>query len=137
MPEEALVKASAVRWPDQDSANQTVRGMQIKLHRWAGDDPSARFGDLFNLVYDPAFLMHAWWRVSRNVGSRTAGIDRATVARIESTIGVEVFLERIRDSLKLGDFEPVEVRRVMIPKASGKLRKLGIPTVADLTLGHA
>ena len=34
-------------------------------------------------------------------------------------------------SLKSGEFEPVEVRRVTIPKASGKLRKLGIPTVAD------
>lgn len=131
MPEDALVNASAVRWPDHDSAHQTVRGMQIKLHRWAGSDPSGRFGDLFNLVYDRAFLMNAWLRVSRNVGARTAGIDRATVARIESTIGVEVFLERIRDSLKSGEFEPVEVRQVMIPKASGKLRKLGIPTVAD------
>ena len=38
---------------------------------------------------------------------------------------------QIRDSLKSGEFEPVEVRRVAIPKASGKVRKLGIPTVAD------
>jgi RNA-directed DNA polymerase len=37
----------------------------------------------------------------------------------------------VRDSLKSGEFAPVEVRQVMIPKASGKLRKLGIPTVAD------
>jgi RNA-directed DNA polymerase len=33
--------------------------------------------------------------------------------------------------LKAGEFRPVEVRQVMIPKKSGKLRKLGIPTVAD------
>ena len=50
---------------------------------------------------------------------------------IESRIGVEAFLGQIRDSLKSGEFAPVEVRQVMIPKASGKLRKLGIPTVAD------
>jgi RNA-directed DNA polymerase len=55
----------------------------------------------------------------------------ATVAQIVSRVGVEVFLGQIRDSLKSGGFEPVEVRRVMIPKASGKVRKLGIPTVAD------
>jgi RNA-directed DNA polymerase len=55
----------------------------------------------------------------------------ATVAQIVSRVGVEVFLGQIRDSLKSGGFEPVEVRRVMIPKASGKTRKLGIPTVAD------
>jgi RNA-directed DNA polymerase len=48
-----------------------------------------------------------------------------------SRVGVEVFLGNIRDWLRSGEFEPVEVRRVSIPKASGKLRKLGIPTVAD------
>jgi hypothetical protein len=131
MPEVALVNVSAVRWPDPDSACRAVREMQIKLHRWAGGDASRRFDDLFNLVYDPAFLVHAWKRVSTNVGARTAGIDGATVAEIETTIGVQAFLEHIRNSLKSGEFEPVEVRQVMIPKASGKLRKLGIPTVAD------
>ena len=105
--------------------------MQIKLHRWAGEDSSRRFGDLFNLVYDPAFLVHAWERVSTNKGARTPGIDKATAARIETWIGVEAFLGQIRDSLKSGGFRPVEVRQVMIPKANGKLRKLGIPTIAD------
>ena len=105
--------------------------MQIKLHRWASEDPARRFGDLFNLVYDPAFLVHAWERVSGNAGARTPGVDRATVAQIVSRVGVEVFLGHVRDLLKSGEFEPVEVRRVLIPKASGKLRKLGIPTVAD------
>ncbi|MEO9118899.1 MAG: reverse transcriptase domain-containing protein, partial [Solirubrobacteraceae bacterium] len=105
--------------------------MQTKLHRWAGEDSSRRFGDLFNLIYDPAFLVDAWQRVASNVGARTPGIDRATVAQIESSVGVEAFLGQIRDSLTSGEFCPVEVRQVMIPKASGKLRKLGIPTVAD------
>jgi RNA-directed DNA polymerase len=106
--------------------------MQTKLHRWAGDDVSRRFGDLFNLVYDPAFLMHAWERVSRNKGARTAGIDKTTTAMIETRVGVGVFLGRIRDSLKSGEFTPVEVRQVMIPTGdTGKFRKLGIPTVAD------
>ena len=106
--------------------------MQIKLHRWAGEDSSRRFGDLFNLVCDPAFLIHAWERVARNAGARTPGIDKATVAWIESRVGVEEFLGHIRDSLRSGEFRPVEVRQVMIPKGtSGKLRKLGVPTVAD------
>ena len=48
---------------------------------------SRRFDDLFNLVYDRAFLMHAWERVSSNAGSRTAGVDRATVAWIETMWG--------------------------------------------------
>ena len=110
---------------------RTVREMQAKLHRWAGEDSSRRFGDLFNLVYDPEFLAEAWLRVASNAGSRTPGIDGATVAAIETRIGVGVFPDGIRDSLKSGEFRPVPVRQVMIPKKSGKLRALGIPTVAD------
>ena len=128
---EAPVNTGAVEWPHPDSAYFTVRRMQAKLHRWAGGDPSRRFGDLHNLVYDPAFLVHTWERVSTNKGAKTPGVDKATAARIETWIGVEVFLGQIRDSLKSGGFQPVEVRQVMIPKANGKLRKLGIPTIAD------
>ena len=111
--EDAPVNAGAVQWPDVDSAFWTVRRMQIKLHRWASEDPARRFGDLFNLVYDPAFLMHAWERVSGNAGARTPGVDRATVAQIVSRVGVEAFLGHVRDLLKSGEFEPVEVRRVV------------------------
>jgi RNA-directed DNA polymerase len=73
----------------------------------------------------------AWERVSTNKGARTAGIDRATAAQVETRVGVEAFLGQLRDTMKSGAFRPVEVRQVMIPKANRKLRKLGIPTVAD------
>ena len=132
MSEDALVNTGAVAWPDPVLAGVTVRSMQVKLHRWAGEDSSRRFGDLFNLVYDPAFLMVAWQRVSANKGANTPGIDKVTVARIEAMVGVVVFLGQIRDLLKSGEFRPVEVRQVMIPKGNtGKFRKLGIPTIAD------
>src|SRR6266487_6706004 len=75
--------------PDEGSAYYAVRRMQTKLHRWAGEEPSRRFGDLHNLVYDPAFLVHAWQRVASNAGARTPGVDKATVAWIASRIGVE------------------------------------------------
>jgi RNA-directed DNA polymerase len=123
--------AAPRHWPDPVSASGAVRRMQTKLHRWAADDPGRRFEDLFNLVYDPAFLVCAWERVATNAGARTPGVDRATVAWIRTHLGVETFLRHVRDSLKSGEFAPVEVRQVLIPKPSGKLRKLGIPTVAD------
>jgi RNA-directed DNA polymerase len=130
MSEDASANTGAVKWLSPDSAYFTVRSMQTKLHRWAGEDPSRRFGDLFNLVCDPAFLVHAWERVSANKGAKTAGIDKVTAAWVEAVIGVGVFLGQIRDSLKSGGFRPVEVRQVMIPKGTtGKFRKLGIPTV--------
>jgi RNA-directed DNA polymerase len=132
MSEDASVNTDATRiWPDPDSAYLAVRRMQTKLHRWAGEDPSRRFGDLYNLVYDPAFLVCAWERVSTNKGAKTAGIDKVTVAWIETRVGVEAFLGQIRDSLKFGEFAPREVRQVWIPKAKGKFRKLGIPTLSD------
>ena len=131
MSEDALVNTGAVNWPDPDSAYFTVRRMQTKLHHWATKEPGRRFGDLHNLVYDPAFLVAAWERVSTNKGAKTPGIDKATAAQIETGIGVEAFLGQIRNSLKSGGFRPVEVRQVMIPKANGKRRRLGIPTIAD------
>jgi len=135
MPEDAPGNPGAVLEsspPARQAARyRRVREMQAKLHRWAGDDSSRRFGDLFNLVYDPDFLAEAWLRVKGNAGSRTPGIDAATVAGIENRIGAGAFLDGIRGSLKSGEFRPVPVRQVMIPKKSGKLRALGIPTVAD------
>jgi len=107
--------------------------MQAKLHRWAAADPGRRFDDLFNLVHDPATLNAAWLRVESNRGARTAGWDGLTVARIEAEIGVAGFLHDIRMALKDGTFRPQPVRERKIPKpgGSGKVRSLGIPTVAD------
>jgi RNA-directed DNA polymerase len=74
----------------------------------------------------------AWQRVSTNKGARTAGIDKATAAWIETWIEVGAFLNQIRDSLETDGFRPDEVRQLLIPKGnSGKFRKLGIPTVTD------
>ncbi|WP_433170596.1 hypothetical protein [Actinoallomurus sp. CA-150999] len=133
MSEDAPVNIGAVLWPDPYSAGVAVRSMQNKLHRWATEDSGRRFDDLFNLVYDPAFLVAAWQRVSTNRGAKTPGIDKVTVATVETRIGVEAFLGQIRDSLKSGEYRPVGVRQVMIPKGvnTGKFRKLGIPTIAD------
>ena len=131
MSEDAPVNTGAVSWPDPYPAGIAVRRMQTKLHLWAARDPGRCFGDLFNLVYDPAFLVVAWERVAANKGASTPGIDKATVAGVEARDGVIGLLGCIREELKSGSFRPVEVRRVLIPKSNGKLRKLGIPTLVD------
>ncbi|WP_406110238.1 group II intron reverse transcriptase/maturase [Kitasatospora purpeofusca] len=112
-------------------AERRVLEIQTKLHCWAIDDSHRRFDDLFNLVADPAFLLVAWARVRGNKGARTAGIDGRTAHAVEAGPGVEVFLDRLRSQIKDRSFRPVPVRERMIPKANGKLRRLGIPTVAD------
>ncbi|WP_407917775.1 group II intron reverse transcriptase/maturase [Kitasatospora sp. NE20-6] len=105
--------------------------MQTKLHRWANDEPDRRFDDLFNLVSDPAFLLVAWDRVRGNKGARTAGVDGRNVSNIEAVQGIEGFLDEVRGTLRSQTFQPLPVRETMIPKANGKLRRLGIPTVRD------
>lgn len=107
--------------------------MQAKLHRWAVADHGCRFDDLFNFVCDPATLLVAFDRVAGNQGARTAGVDGLTVADVEELVGVPGFLDDLRSRLKDGSFRPLPVRERMIPKpgGSGKLRRLGIPTVAD------
>jgi len=131
MSEDAPVNVGAAGWPSDARAYLGVRRMQTKLHGWAATDGGRRFDDLWNLVCDPAFLTMAWERVAGNKGSKTPGVDRVSVARISSGVGVEEFLRNLRAQLRAGEFRPVPVRQVMIPKASGKLRKLGIPTVTD------
>jgi len=107
--------------------------MQAKLHRWAAADPGRRFDDLFNLVHDPATLLLAFERVAGNKGANTPGVDGVTAAWVEDQVGVPGFLEDLRAALKDGSFRPLPVRERLIPKpgGSGKLRKLGIPRIAD------
>ncbi|GAB3287188.1 group II intron reverse transcriptase/maturase [Kineosporia babensis] len=113
------------------AAEHRVLKIQAGLHRWARDDPHRRFDDLFNLVADPAFLMVAWERVAGNKGARTAGIDGLTVGTVHEKQSVGVFLADLREQLRSGRFRPLPVRERLIPKAGRKLRRLGIPTVAD------
>ena len=112
------------------AAAQRVLGWQTKLHRWAVQDEQHRFGDLFNLVCDPATLLVAWERVKRNRGSRTAGVDGQTRARIEET-GVQRLLDELHEELKSGSYRPLPARERLIPKRSGKLRSLGIAALRD------
>lgn len=116
-------------WPDLDEAETRVRVMQRKLHRWAKADPGRRFDDVRNLVYDPAFLVVAWNRVRGNKGARTAGVDGIAPRDVGFAAGE--LLERLRDDLKADRFVPESVREKAIPKASGKIRRLGIPVTVD------
>ncbi len=118
--------------PSADKAEARVLEIQTKLHRWATDDPNRRFDDLYNLVYDPAFLLCAWRRVRGNRGARSAGIDGQTARSIEAARGVAVLLSELRADLKARSFQPLPVRERLIPKpGTSKRRRLGIPAVRD------
>jgi len=132
MPQDAPPDGGAREDVPQGSWSR-VAGMQAKLHRWAAADPGRRFDDLFNFVCDPATLIVAFGRVAGNRGANTPGVDGWTVELVEERIGIPGFLDDLRAALKDGTFRPLPVRERLIPKpgGSGKLRKLGIPAVAD------
>ncbi|WP_144049389.1 group II intron reverse transcriptase/maturase [Vreelandella massiliensis] len=116
-------------WPSLMLAESRVLGLQKKLHQWALADSQRPFDDLFNLVCDPAFLKVAWQRVRGNKGARTAGVDGVTPCSIgDDAIDL---LKSLRAELKAQQFRPLPVREKRIPKANGKVRRLGIPTTLD------
>ena len=133
MPKGAPVNGGAPPESGPVGPYRRVSEMQAKLHRWAVADAGRRFDDLFNFVCDPATLIVAFDRVAGTTGSRTPGVDGLTVADVEERVGMPGFLDDLRAQLRQGAFRPQPVRERKIPKpgGSGKLRKLGIPTVAD------
>jgi group II intron reverse transcriptase/maturase len=85
-------------------------------------------------MFRPDILKQAWEEVRRNGGS--AGQDGVTIEDVERE-GVEQFLGQIEQDLKTGTYRPKPVLRVYIPKADGRQRPLGIPTVRDRVVQQA
>jgi RNA-directed DNA polymerase len=105
-----------------------VRQLRRRLYVAAKRSPGRRFHALFDRVHRSDVLWEAWRRVRRNKGS--AGVDAQTLAEVES-YGVDRFVEEIGTELRVGVYRPRAVLRRYIPKADGKKRPLGIPTVRD------
>jgi group II intron reverse transcriptase/maturase len=105
-----------------------VRQLQRRLWSAAKRQPGRRFHALMDRIYRGDVLWEAWRRVKRNRGA--AGIDAMTLVAVEEA-GVEGFLADLGARLRAGTYRPGAVRRRYIPKADGKLRPLGIPTIRD------
>lgn len=110
------------------SPNEKVRQLQRKLWVCAKRSKTRRFHALYDRIYRSDVLWEAWRRVRSNGGA--AGVDAETIRAIEQS-GVERFLAEIQAALRAGQYRPSPVKRRYIPKADGKQRPLGIPTVRD------
>src|SRR3954453_18060971 len=106
-----------------------IRTLQRKLYLKAKAEPGYRFYLLYDKIYRPDILLHAYELVHANKGA--PGVDSVTCAMIEAA-GREDWLAGIATELRTKTYRPQPVRRVMIPKPGGNgERPLGIPTIRD------
>jgi hypothetical protein len=107
---------------------QSVEKLQTALHAKAKAAPGYRFYLLHDKLYRWDVLAHAYERCKANKGA--AGVDGQTFTDIEA-LGERGWLEALAKELKDKTYQAAPVKRVWIPKADGKQRPLGIPTIRD------
>lgn len=107
---------------------EKVEKLQKALHAKAKAEREFRFYRLYDKVYRSDILAHAYDRCRANGGA--PGVDGQDFAEIESE-GRAAWLAELTEELRTRSYQAGPVRRVWIPKANGKQRPLGIPTIRD------
>jgi len=107
-----------------------LAALRQKLAQKAKQQPQFRFYSLYSGVMDKDTLLAAWWKVCSNGGA--PGVDGISIEQIvRKENGEQSLLQEIGAELRAKTYRPQPVKRVYIPKANGKMRPLGIPTVKD------
>ena len=125
---EGMTGKTGSNHPGGRKPSEQVRHLQRRLWVAAKRSPERRFHALMDRIWRGDVLQEAWRRVRSNRGS--AGVDGETLAEIEQ-YGVERMLNELGEVLRAGRYRPQPVLRRYIPKADGRRRPLGIPTVRD------
>jgi RNA-directed DNA polymerase len=120
---------------DMLTTPEDIRTLQRKLYVKAKGEPAYRFYALYDKVYRADILRHAYALCRANGGA--AGIDGVTFEAIEAHEGIAAFLAQLQEALKGKRYTAEAVKRVMIPKADGSQRPLGIPRIRDRVVQRA
>jgi len=110
------------------NTHEKVRNIQNRLYLTAKADRKRKFYALYDKIYRKDILEEAWRRVKRNGGA--GGIDKVSITDVKA-YGEERLLDEIAEGLRTEKYRCKPVRRTYIPKADGKKRALGIPTIKD------
>jgi group II intron reverse transcriptase/maturase len=109
--------------------------MQRKLATWTADDETRRVTRLLRLISHPQWLCEAAEVTLAAKGAKTPGVDGITKTYFQANLNS--YLTQIKTDLLSGSYQPMPARRIYIPKANGKQRPLGIPTLRDRVVQRA
>jgi RNA-directed DNA polymerase len=110
------------------STPKSVQKLQTALHAKAKAEAGYRFYALYDKISREDILAHAYAQCRSNKGA--PGVDGQDFADVEA-YGVQRWLGELALALRRETYRPDPIRRVLIPKANGKLRPLGISTLRD------
>lgn len=113
---------------EDGNRSRKIQEFQRKLYEKAKANPKYRFYSLYDKTYRTDILEEAYRRAKANGG--TCGVDGVTFEEIKAKGEIE-YLAELQEELKGEQYKPKAVKRVYIPKANGKVRPLGIPTIRD------
>ena len=110
-----------------EAPSPDTQGTEARTARAEPERPAAGLQPSMEAVVEPGNLKKALARVRRNKGA--PGVDGMTVDELGEHL--KVHWPEIRSRLLAGSYTPQPVRRVEIPKPSGGVRLLGVPTPAS------
>ncbi len=121
---------TANTWEARDTSPGHRTGTKVRtklasLTLRAKENPKARFSSLAHIL-DEDFLTRCYRELKRD---KASGIDRVSVQ--EYGLAIQDNIRDLVIRLKGRSYMPKPARRTYIPKAGGKMRPLGIPTVED------
>jgi len=109
----------------------------------AKERPNERIESLYPIICQKEWVLQSLWKVLQNTGARTEGVDGKVKetyydmsTKTPTSQGKEL-IEEICSELNENTYKPQPVRRIYIPKANGKLRPIGIPTIKDRVVQEA
>ena len=130
------MRRNPLRRPTRTKApGDPTRELQRNLYRAAKQHPRRKFRRLYQTMCRRDILERAYDEVRANRGA--AGVDGVTFESIELGEGRLAFLDRLHGDLTTGNYHPIPVRRVFIPKPQGGLRPLGVPSIRDRIVATA